>query len=126
MSTMGSSLRVLLYIKPGCHLCEQAEADLARLRRRQPHTLVLVDLTSDAELMHRYGLRIPVVSAGRREYDAPLDAALLAEALAAAALATFAAADAEVPASSTEPQTTTGPHASAGSASAIGARPHGN
>jgi uncharacterized membrane protein len=68
-----ASPRVLLYGKPGCHLCEQAEAELARMRRRVAHTLQLVDITEDAELMQRYALRIPVLVLGGREYDAPLD-----------------------------------------------------
>jgi hypothetical protein len=64
---------IQLYAKAGCHLCEQAEAQLARLRRRLPHALQRVDITDDAELLGRYGLRIPVLVLDGREYDAPLD-----------------------------------------------------
>ena len=39
------TVRVTLYTKPGCHLCEEAEAELKRLERRYPHTLTLVDIT---------------------------------------------------------------------------------
>lgn len=71
-----------LYAKPGCHLCEQAEAELVRLRRRYPHTLEVVDISQDGELLARYGLRIPVLDVAEREYDAPLDAAAIERALA--------------------------------------------
>jgi hypothetical protein len=78
------TLRVTLYTKPGCHLCEQAEADLVRLRVRHPHSLELVDISADAQLMREYGERIPVLSVGGREYAAPLSPGLLERALAEA------------------------------------------
>jgi glutaredoxin-like protein DUF836 len=74
--------RLVLYGKPGCHLCEQAQAELARLRRRHPHALEIVDISQDPELLERYGLRIPVLVADGREYDAPLEAASIEQALA--------------------------------------------
>src|SRR5438132_4634698 len=77
--------RLKLYTKPGCHLCEQVEADLARLRSRHPHSLELVDITLDAELMRRYGERIPVLVVGDREYGAPLPAAAIERVLREAA-----------------------------------------
>ena len=77
--------RATLYTREGCHLCEQALADLQQLRQRVPHELQLVDITSDAQLMRVYGERIPVVSVGGREYAAPLGKALLERALREAA-----------------------------------------
>jgi glutaredoxin len=71
------TIQVTLYTKPGCHLCEQALADLARLRRRFPHELRLVDITTEPELMRDYGERIPVLSINGREQSAPLLAAIL-------------------------------------------------
>lgn len=70
-----------LYSKPGCHLCEQAEADLGRLARRYPHQLRTVDITQDPLLLEQYGERIPVVVVQGREYPAPLSAAVLERAL---------------------------------------------
>jgi glutaredoxin len=70
-----------LYSKPGCHLCEQAEADLRRLARRHPHQLQKVDITQDPVLLARYGERIPVLVIEGREYPAPLSAAMLERAL---------------------------------------------
>jgi hypothetical protein len=65
-------LQATLYMKADCHLCEATLADLHRLRARHPHTLELVDITADDELMRRYGERIPVLKIGAREYAAPL------------------------------------------------------
>jgi hypothetical protein len=75
------TLSARLYTKPGCHLCEDAAANLDRLRTRYPHALELVDITSDTDLVHNYGERIPVLAIAGREYDAPLPAAALERAL---------------------------------------------
>ena len=75
------SLSLQLYTKPGCHLCERAEADLARLQRRYPHALKLIDITADADLARRYGELIPVLEVAGRTYSAPLPAATLERAL---------------------------------------------
>jgi len=77
-------VQVQLYAKPGCHLCEQAEADLARLQRRYPHSVQVLDITQDAKLMHEYGVRIPVLVVDGREYSAPLEVTEIERALAAA------------------------------------------
>jgi hypothetical protein len=68
---------VTLYAKPGCHLCESAEASLAQLGTQYPHRLRVVDITADPTLFARYALRIPVVVACGTEYDAPLTSAVL-------------------------------------------------
>jgi Glutaredoxin-like domain (DUF836) len=79
------SLQAILYTRPGCHLCEDAQADLERLRRRLPHALELVDITASDDLLSRYGERIPVLSIGGREYAAPLSPQTLERALKQAA-----------------------------------------
>jgi hypothetical protein len=70
-----------LYMKAGCHLCDDARADLDRLRARYPHQLRLVDISADAELVQRYGVQIPVLAVGGKEYAAPLPHAVLERAL---------------------------------------------
>ncbi len=54
---------VVLYTRKGCHLCEQAEAMLARhgLRPR------LVDIDGDSQLRERYNECVPVVEIDGRE-----------------------------------------------------------
>jgi len=77
-------LEVTLLYKPGCHLCELAERDLAGLQRRYPHRLSLVDITRDPLLVERFGERIPVLQVGGQEYGAPLPRAAIERALRAA------------------------------------------
>jgi glutathione S-transferase len=72
---------VRLYMKPGCHLCEQVEVELAHLGRRYPHRLERVDISTEARLMQAYGERVPVLVIGGREYNAPLSAADIEQAL---------------------------------------------
>ena len=74
-------MNVTLYSKPGCHLCESAEEVLDGLQTRYPHVLRVVDITTDAGLLERYGERIPVVVIDGCEYGAPLSAQSLERAL---------------------------------------------
>lgn len=49
---------LVLYTTSGCHLCEQAE----RLIQQQTGLAVrTVEIADDAELLERYGTRIPVL-----------------------------------------------------------------
>ena len=60
---MPSYRNIVLYTRPGCHLCEEVEAWLLEVGRTwQP-----VDITADAALFERYQHRIPVVEWGGRE-----------------------------------------------------------
>jgi glutaredoxin len=52
---------VVLYSRPGCHLCDDARVVLERVRRESPFALVEVDITGDDDLHARYLERIPVV-----------------------------------------------------------------
>ena len=73
---------VTLYTKPGCHLCEAAEALLARLAAEAPLTITTVNIAEDEGLLARYGERIPVVRVGETELAAPLSEFKLRRALA--------------------------------------------
>jgi hypothetical protein len=59
--------KVTLYGKPGCHLCDDARAELEGLRRERPFDLELVDVTLDPALNQRYAERIPVVAVDGEE-----------------------------------------------------------
>jgi glutaredoxin len=52
---------VTLYGKPGCHLCDDARAVVARVREQHPFDLREVDVSLDPQLNRAYGERIPVV-----------------------------------------------------------------
>lgn len=55
-------MRLTLYGRPDCHLCDVADAALHRTSRRMPVEVVHVDISGDAILEARYGTRIPVVT----------------------------------------------------------------
>ena len=52
---------VVFYTKPGCHLCEEARAEIARSGCEGLYTFEEVDILSDVELTRRYGWDIPVI-----------------------------------------------------------------
>ncbi len=53
--------RVVLYSKPGCHLCEITYQLLEGLHREFEFTLEEIDIAPDSVLLERYGEKIPVV-----------------------------------------------------------------
>lgn len=54
-------IRVTLLTRPGCHLCEHAEALIERVGRDVPLVLERVDIDADPALRARYTHVIPVV-----------------------------------------------------------------
>ena len=50
-------MKILLYSRRGCHLCEQAEDMLACLAAE----LTIVDIDTDVELVAAFDTRVPVV-----------------------------------------------------------------
>jgi glutaredoxin len=69
---------VTLYTRTGCHLCEQAAAELARLQSELPFAVESVDIESDDALLKRYLERIPVIAVDGEELsDFFVDAAAL-------------------------------------------------
>ena len=75
---------VTLYGKPGCHLCEEARAEIERTRAAgREFELHEVDVSMDAALHARYGERIPVVEIdGEEAFELHVSAAELSERLA--------------------------------------------
>ena len=52
---------VVLYTRPGCHLCDDARAVLLEARARTPFDLREIDIGSSESLLCEYGLRVPVI-----------------------------------------------------------------
>ena len=66
---------VTVYVRPGCHLCEEALGVLAELGATTPFVLETVDIESDDDLHRRYLERIPVIALdGAELYDFFVDA----------------------------------------------------
>ncbi|MEX2275688.1 MAG: glutaredoxin family protein [Actinomycetota bacterium] len=53
--------RVVLYSRPGCHLCDVAREVVLTQRRRTPFVFEEIDVESDDVLELEYGIRIPVI-----------------------------------------------------------------
>jgi len=58
---------VTLYGRPGCHLCDDARAELQPLARELGFSLLEVDITNDDRLHRALLERIPVVAVDGRE-----------------------------------------------------------
>jgi glutaredoxin len=54
---------LVIYSRPGCHLCDEMKEIVTRVIRPLPGvTLNEVDISGDADLEARYGLEIPVLT----------------------------------------------------------------
>ena len=72
-------MKIVLYSRRGCHLCQQAEELLAF----HAPDAVTVDVDAAADLAHRYGTRVPVIEIdGRVALEGRFDEAALVRALA--------------------------------------------
>jgi glutaredoxin len=59
-------MSLVLYGRPGCHLCDEARTVLQRIG----HPFEEVDIEADDELLARYLVRIPVIALdGAELYD---------------------------------------------------------
>jgi glutaredoxin len=64
-----SEPRVTLYGKPGCHLCEDAQAIVAAVCTELGVGWTEIDITQDPELFREYGEQIPVTFVDGRQHD---------------------------------------------------------
>lgn len=72
-------MRIVLYSRPGCHLCDIAREVLAAERERTPFELEEISIEGDDALQLEYQIRIPVVEIdGREVFEVEVDAAELA------------------------------------------------
>lgn len=75
-------MQIILYTTLGCHLCEQAKAQLYPVLEGRNAAIEEVDIADSEILMDRYGIRIPVVQCDGAELDWPFTSADFAELLA--------------------------------------------
>lgn len=61
--------RVLLYSKPGCHLCDDARAVIEAVCAELGEAYDEVDISTSEELMHAYGEQIPVTFVDGVQHD---------------------------------------------------------
>ena len=58
---------LVVYSKPGCHLCDEMKTVIARVGRSRPLVVEEVDISGDASLEALYGLEIPVLMVNGRK-----------------------------------------------------------
>lgn len=67
-------MKIVLYTRAGCHLCDQ----VAQLLRERGLPAESIDIDSDRELQEKYGAEIPVVEIdGKVRYRGQLNPVLL-------------------------------------------------
>ena len=54
-------MRLTIYSKPGCHLCDQMKDVVRRVIAHSDITFEEVDISTDPVLTERYGMEIPVL-----------------------------------------------------------------
>ncbi len=74
---MDRPLHVTFYTRPGCHLCDDAQAELQRLAKHLPLEISSVDITKDPAAHNRWWADIPVIEIGATILRAPIDPARL-------------------------------------------------
>jgi hypothetical protein len=72
--------RVVLYSRPGCHLCDAARDVVLAVRERHPFHFEEVDIEGSDDLVRDYGIRIPVVAVdGEEVFEIEVEAPRLVE-----------------------------------------------
>lgn len=61
--------RVVLYSKPGCHLCDDARAVVAAVCAELGESFDEVDITASDELVREFGEQIPVTFVDGEQHD---------------------------------------------------------
>lgn len=70
--------QIVLYTKPGCHLCDEAKAVLQGLRETLAFELQEIDITADPALSEAFSNEIPVgYIDGRKIFKYRIDPALI-------------------------------------------------
>lgn len=64
---MPESIRIEIYSRPGCHLCDEAKAVIEPFSRRYALEVKVTDVDSSAELRAAYGAEIPVILINGKE-----------------------------------------------------------
>jgi glutaredoxin len=57
-----SKAHVIIYSRPGCHLCDEAKAVIMSAGCSDQFTLEEVNIESDEELLRKYKYDIPVIA----------------------------------------------------------------
>jgi glutaredoxin len=53
--------KILIYKKEGCHLCDEAEQALERLKKEKKFFLEKIMLEENTDMFERFGNKVPVI-----------------------------------------------------------------
>jgi glutaredoxin len=62
MHPVSAKARVIIYSRPGCHLCDEAKQALQAANCEDKYTLAEINIESDPDLLRRYQYDIPVIT----------------------------------------------------------------
>jgi len=62
MQPTSTKARVVIYSRPGCHLCDEAKRAIHAAQCLDQYTLDEIDIESDPDLLKRYRYDIPVIT----------------------------------------------------------------
>ena len=62
MQPSSAKAHVIIYSRPGCHLCDEAKQTIETAGCLGEYTLEEINIESDADLLKRYQYDIPVVT----------------------------------------------------------------
>jgi glutaredoxin len=62
MSSTLAKPHIIIYSRPGCHLCDEAKQSIAAAGGQDEYTLDEINIESDPELLRRYQYDIPVIT----------------------------------------------------------------
>ncbi|MDQ3615638.1 MAG: glutaredoxin family protein [Actinomycetota bacterium] len=65
----GTPPRVVIYSKPGCHLCEDARVVVEAVCAELGENYGEIDITASEDLMRTYGEEIPVTLVDGKQHD---------------------------------------------------------
>ena len=67
-------VKVRMYSRPGCGLCDEAREVIAAVRARTPFAYEEIDISGDDAIELEYGVRIPVVDVdGQERFEITVD-----------------------------------------------------
>ena len=62
MQPTPTKAQVIIYSRPGCHLCDEAKQAIEGAGCQNEYTLEEINIESDPDLLNRYQYDIPVVT----------------------------------------------------------------
>jgi glutaredoxin len=66
-SSISEKARVIIYSRPGCHLCDEAKQVIESAQCANEYMLEGIDIESDVALLQRYRYDIPVITINGEE-----------------------------------------------------------